>query len=207
MGWFSADVETNVKRGSVTSCSSVGIVPVTFKELWDNYEDGDPPYQVNGKPPKGFENQCAIRMSVTLHKLNVKMLTFSQKYISPEGKASTLGRIVLNGKPTATRASEMAKWLDTRPVCGIGAKQVITGANWKDKIKGKTGIIFFGEYWERDGESPDIASGGHIDLWNKNTLTPSLESFVRFTLGLDSATLLNMYNLGKAKRIWFYEVK
>ena len=32
-----ATVKTNSKRGSVASCSSVGIVPVTFKELWDNF--------------------------------------------------------------------------------------------------------------------------------------------------------------------------
>jgi hypothetical protein len=33
----SGTVQTNPKRGSVASCSSVGIVPVTFKELWDNF--------------------------------------------------------------------------------------------------------------------------------------------------------------------------
>ena len=43
---------------------------------------------------------------------------------------------------TATRANEMAKWLNTRPVCGIAAAQNITGENWKDKVKGRTGIIF-----------------------------------------------------------------
>ena len=138
MGWFSADVETNVKRGSVASCSSVGIVPVIFKELWFNYEDGDPPYQINGKPPKGFENQCAIRMSVTLHKLGVKMLTFSSKYIKPERNEASIGRIELNGKATATRANEFAQWLNTRPICGIGPAENITGEDWKKKIEGRT---------------------------------------------------------------------
>ena len=164
MGWFSADVETNVKRGSVASCSSVGIVPVIFKELWFNYEDGDPPYQINGKPPKGFENQCAIRMSVTLHKLGVKMLTFSSKYIKPERNEASIGRIELNGKATATRANEFAQWLNTRPICGIGPAENITGEDWKKKIEGRTGIIFFGDYWQRDDETVDSASGGHVDL-------------------------------------------
>ena len=139
----SGTVQTNPKRGSVASCGSVGIIPVTFKELWDNYEDKDPPYQVNGKVPKGFENQCAIRMSKTFHNVGVKMISFSQNYIKPEGKAPTLGRVLLDGMSTATRANELAKWLDTRPICGVGPKQVITGQKWKDTIAGKTGIIFF----------------------------------------------------------------
>ena len=207
----SGTVQTNPKRGSVASCSSVGIVPVTFKELWDNFaNEKTPPYNVKGKAPKGFENQCAIRMSVTMHRVGVKMISFSQNNIKPEGKAPTLGRIVLNGMATATRANEMAKWLETRPVCGIGAAQNITGANWKDKVKGKTGIIFFGDYWSRDGESADAASGGHIDLWNKDTLTPNIASTLRFTLGIDSFNFFGLYtlsDLNKAKKILFFEVK
>lgn len=199
----SGTVQTNPKRGSVASCGSVGIVPVTFKELWDNYEDKDPPYQVNGKVPKGFENQCAIRMIKTFHNVGVKMISFSQNYIKPEGKAPTLGRILLDGMSTATRANELAKWLDTRPICGVGPKQVITGQKWKDTIAGKTGIIFFGEYWGRDGESADAASGGHIDLWNGSRIT-GIYSYLRIQWGLN---LFGESDLNKSKRIWFFEVK
>lgn len=198
-------VKTNPKRGSVVSCGSVGIVPVTFKELWGNYVEGTP-YIVKGKVPDGFENQCAIRMSATLHKVGVRMISFSQNNIKPEGKAPTLGRIVLNGMATATRANEMAKWLETRPICGVGAAQNITGENWKDKIKGKTGIIFFGDYWSREGESSDAASGGHIDLWNGSSMTPNWASTLRFTFGI--SYIPGIYsNLGKAKKILFFEVK
>ena len=199
----SGTVSTNPKRGSVASCNSAGIVPVTIEELWDNYEDGDPPYQVNGETPKGFENQCAIRMSKTLHNVGVKMISFSQNYIKPEGNAPTLGRILLNGLSTATRANEFAKWLDTRPICGVGPKQVITGSNWKDKIDGKTGIIFFGEYWGRDGESSDAASGGHVDLWNGSRIT-GIYSYFRIQWGVN---LFGESDLDKSKRIWFFEVK
>ncbi|MCH7296140.1 T6SS effector amidase Tae4 family protein [Acinetobacter higginsii] len=206
----SGTVKTNPKRGSVAACSMVGIVPITFKELWDNYYgDKTPPYNINGQTPKGFENQCAIRMSVTLHKVGVKMATFSQNNTKPEGKAPTLGRIVLNNKATATRANEMAVWLQTRPVCGIGPAMVITGRDWQSKIKGKTGIIFFGEYWERDDESADAASGGHIDLWNKSKLTDNWTVFWRFTIGISSMSLgpYSYADYGKAKRILFFEVK
>lgn len=206
----SATVKTNPKRGSVASCSSVGIVPVTFKELWDNFENGDPPYQERGKVPDGFENQCAIRMSKTLHNVGVKMTSFSQSNIKPEGKAPSLGRILLNGLATATRANEMAKWLDTRPICGVGPSQNITGANWKDKIKGKTGIFFFGEYWQREGEGADAASGGHIDLWDGQSMTPSIASTLRFRLGINSLSIPFFYSLSdlnKAKKILFFEVR
>lgn len=196
-------VSTNPKRGSVASCGVAGVVPVTFKELWSKFEDGDPPYQVNGRVPKGFENQCAIRMSKTFHNVGVKMISFSQNNIKPEGKAPTLGRILLNGMSTATRANELAKWLTTRPICGVGQKQVITGANWKDKIAGKTGIIFFGEYWGRDGESADAASGGHIDLWNGSRIT-GIYSYFRIQWGV---SLFGESDLNKSKRIWFFEVK
>lgn len=196
-------VSTNPKRGSVASCGVAGVVPVTFKELWSKFEDGDPPYQVNGRVPKGFENQCAIRMSKTFHNVGVKMISFSQNNIKPEGKAPTLGRILLNGMSTATRANELAKWLTTRPICGVGQNQVITGANWKDKIAGKTGIIFFGEYWGRDGESADAASGGHIDLWNGSRIT-GIYSYFRIQWGV---SLFGESDLNKSKRIWFFEVK
>lgn len=197
-------VTTNPKRGSVASCSMTGVVPITFKELWENFEYDPHPYKVKGEVPKGFENQCAIKMSKTLHNVGVEMKSFSSNFVKPEGNAQTIGRILLNNKATATRASEMAQWLNTRPICGIGARQVITGKDWKDKIDGKTGIIFFGEYWERDGESADRASGGHIDLWKNNRLTGS-GSYFRVQWGI---VINNIWSdLGKSKRIWFYEVK
>jgi len=200
-------VKTNPKRGSVASCSSAGIVPVTFKELWSNFAgEKTPPYNVNGKAPKGFENQCAIRMSVTLHRVGVKMTSFSSSVVKPEGKASTIGRILLNNMATSTRANEMAQWLNTRPICGVGARQDVTGSNWESKVKGKTGIIFFGEYWSRDDESSAGASGGHIDLWNKDTLTPGWASTLRFTFRI-SRLPFAYSDLGKSKRIYFFEVK
>lgn len=194
-----AAVNTNPKRGSVASCNTAGIVPVTFKELWDNYEKGHP-YQVKGKTPDGFENQCAIRVSVTFHNVGVKMISFSQNKVKPEGNAPTIGRLVLNDMATATRANELAQWLNMRPICGVGPAINITGKDWVSKIKGKTGIVFFGEYWG------DNSAGGHIDLWNGSKMTDGNSNFLRFTLGIDS--LPGVYSdLGTAKRIWFFEVK
>ena len=80
------------------------------------------------------------------------------------------------------------------------------------KTKSKEGLVsyFFGEYWSREGESSDSASGGHIDLWNKDTLTPNWASTLRFTLGIDSFNFFGLYtlsDLNKAKKILFFEVK
>lgn len=207
-----AQVQTNPQRGSVAPCRSVGIVPITFTELWDSfYDNNPPPYNINGEVPEGFENQCAIRMSVTFHRTGVKMTTFSSKYIKPENNEASLGRLLLGGLPTSTRANEFALWLKTRPVCGIGPAENITGKDWQEKIKGRTGIVFFGEYWSRDGleELRDIASGGHIDLWNKSKLTDNWTTFWRFTLGIDSMNIgpYRYTDYSKAKRILFFEVK
>ena len=54
--------------------------------------------------------------------------------------------------------------------------------NDRNNVGLQTGIIFFKDYWLRDGErSP---TGDHIDLWNMDRLTPSWQTFARFTLGI-----------------------
>lgn len=208
----SGTVKTNPKRGSVAACSIVGIIPITFKELWDNfYNDKTPPYTVNGKVPDGFENQCAIRLSVTFHRVGIRMTTFSEKFIKPENNEATIGRLIINGFSTSTRANEFAQWLQTRPVCGISPAENITGKDWQKKIKGRTGIVFFGEFWQRDEleEIRDIASGGHIDLWNTFKLTSNWTTIPRFFFGISSMNVggYQYTDYAKAKRILFFEVK
>lgn len=63
----------------------------------------------------------------------------------------------------------------------------------------------------------DNLSGGHIDLWNKDTLTPSFTSFLRFRVGMSQAPNPlswlrgrrdNLFSdLSKSKQILFWEVK
>ena len=90
--------------------------------------------------------------------------------------------------------------------------EVITGQNWKLKAKGRTGVIFFGDYWARPAESETNLSGDHVDLWNRSTLTPSIQSTLRFRFGIGRIPNLfgpgNWYsNLDKAKSIQFWEIK
>jgi len=199
-----ATVQTNAVKDSVCK---VGVPPVTFAQLWNSYVTGKPYDDPSGQ----YANQCAIRMSATLHRVGVEMKSFSQKVVKPAPGKATLGRILLNGKPAATRADEMAAWLKLQPFCGLPSNpEEVTGSDWESKVKGRTGIIFFGEYWARDGESAANASGGHIDLWNGSRLTNNgflgtLETFARFTLGIRSGP--GYSDLGKSRRILFWEVE
>jgi Type VI secretion system (T6SS), amidase effector protein 4 len=161
-------VRTNAVKNSVCK---IDIPAVKFADLWDNYVTGDP-YKPGPDDKADYSNQCAIRMSATLHKVGIEMKSFSEKTVKPMPGKKTIGRILLNRKPTATRAQELAEWLKLQPFCGLPKQpENITGKDWVSKVKGRTGIIMFDGYWTRDGESSAAASGGHIDLWNGEKLT------------------------------------
>jgi hypothetical protein len=131
---------TNTTANSV---KEVQLKAVTFQELWDNYPSGNPYDDSNGN----FGNQCAIRMSVTFHRVESEMKSFSQKLVQPMPRKATLGRIILDGKATATRAYELAEWLQQKPFAGVSTAENITGPDWQNQIKGRTGIVFFYGYW------------------------------------------------------------
>ncbi len=109
----------------------------------------------------------------------------------------------------------MAEWLLRRPFAGCPSPEVITGADWQDKAKGRTGIIFFGSYWRRNLKEK-TPTGDHIDLWNGDRLTPSSETTLRFTFGISKVwnplSVIgvgpeNLYsNLADAKQILFWGV-
>ena len=196
-------VRTNQTPNSVTE---VPLKAVTFQELWNNYPSGNP----YNNP--AYTNQCAIRMSVTLHRVGIEMKSFSSRLVKPLGGQESIGRIILDGKPTATRANEFGAWLKLQPVAGVGKAENVTGADWESKVKGRTGIIMFDGYWTRAGESEASASGGHIDLWNGTRLTNNgvlgtLETFSRFTLGINDPWIPVYSDLRKSKAILFFEVE
>lgn len=205
---------TKVRTNSTPlSEKTVQLKALTFQQLWNAYPKEDPYDDPTGE----YQNQCAIRMSVTFHAIGSSMKSFSQKVLKPMPGKQTLGRLVLNRKATATRAYELAEWLKLRPFLGVGKPENITGQDWQNKIKGRTGIIYFFGYWRQEGDSADALSGGHIDLWNKDTLTPSAVSFWRFRIGVPSminpldylrGRRGNWYSdLADSKEILFWEVK
>jgi hypothetical protein len=202
-------VRTNSTPNSI---KEVVLRAVTFEELWDAYPSGNP------YDNPAYKNQCAIRMSVMLHRVGIEMKSFSDKLVKPLSGQPSIGRIILNGKAAATRADEMGQWLKLQPFAGLPRPENITGPDWESKVKGRTGIIQFSRYWTREGESAGNASGGHIDLWNGSRLTissaPNSFSTIGRRLGLTSfrqgtSTLgdISWSDLAGSKSILFWEIK
>ena len=199
-------VRTNTVAGSVCR---VDVPPVTFAMLWNNYVTGNP------YDDPAYDNQCAIRLSATLHRVGIEMKSFSQSLVKPGAGKASLRRILLNGKATATRADEMASSLQLQPFCGLPAKpENVTGADWEAKVRGRTGVIAFKNYWGRSATEIN-PSGGHIDLWNGRRLTISsgegLLGVIGRGLGLASAhiphTGIGYSDLSKATEILFWEMQ
>lgn len=172
---------------------------VSFATLWAGYPSSKPYVDAKtGDPPKGFENQCAIKLSVALHASGVQLKSFRGAHV------------LIKGKCAAIRAEELASWLKTQHIAGISSSPMdITGEKWQEKIKGKTGIVFFADYWARTGETKN-PTGDHIDLWNGSRLTQSgllgiVVTSLRFRLGVNSGP--GFSDLGKATTILFWEVR
>ena len=193
--------KTVVKTNSTPdSIKVVDLKVLTFQELWEAYPDIEDPFvdPQTGKKPAWADNQCAIRLSITMHNVGIEMKSFRGE-----------GQFRMAGMRTALRAREMADWLKLRPFGGLPLPATVTGADWQDRIKGRTGIIYFSGYWARDTDSHGQTTGDHIDLWNKNTLTSPgiggrIDSFLRFRAGLSRAWYSD---LAKSKQILFWEIK
>lgn len=193
------------------SHKAVELKSVTFSELWNNYAHGNPYDDPNGQ----YKNQCAIRMSVTLHKVGIAMKSFSQKRVRPMPGKPTIGRLLIGGKPTATRAYEFAEWLKLRAVAGLSAPENVTGADWESRVRNRTGIIFFFGYWQQQGDAIDDLSGGHIDLWNGTRLpvssTRGIVASIGRRIGISSLQIpftdLGYSDLAKSKTVLFWEIR
>lgn len=116
-----------------------------FINLWSNYPTVSHP--CDGP----WENQCAIRMSVTLN-AEQTIVVNSSTYSEPK---------CAHGH--ARGAESLANWLWRMH---LGRPAIYTdGASAKQALQDKTGIIFFKDCFTRAGETRAV--GDHIDLWNK----------------------------------------
>ena len=168
---------------------------VTFQTLWNNYPS-EPPYvdAKTGKPPAGYENQCAIKVSVALAKSGVSLKTFKGNLCPAQP----------NGTVLATSAQELANWLNTQPFNGCPKAEVYTGKEAFEKIKGRSGILFLADYWQRTGETGKTRTGDHIDLWNGSRMT-SFSSWVRVHFGVSWDGLWSDYR--GASKVMFWPIK
>lgn len=139
-----------------------------FKALWQNHPtvaasafEDDAPCLVNGK--RAFDNQCAIRIGICLQKSGVALQTFKGARC---WHRHTPAHIL--------RAEELAKWLKS-PFSPFKRMSEFKGINGFQSIQGKTGVIFFKDYYG------DNNRGDHIDLWNGSRLT-SYRTWFEFSL-------------------------
>lgn len=167
-----------------------------FKTLWDNYPA---PGEVRAKcqnkqakETKPFENYCAILMSECFIKSGLDLSQCPAKY---KCWAHAGPRHVI-------LAENLADWLAKSPPSGFGKIEKIQSTTFQKTLSERTGVVFFKDYWQRQGESVDGRSGDHIDLWNKNRITEGsmiYRAIIEF-LGFVS-------DLNKNREIWFWEVK
>lgn len=167
----------------------------TFDTLWKNYPDADEMRktcfnkQSTAKDP--FDNYCAVLMSDCLLRSGVRL-------------ENCLGRRCWShpGSRHLLLASELAAWLAKTPPDGFGKKQDVDPKRFQELLAGRTGVVYFADYWTRKNESFEGRSGDHIDLWRYNEITSGsmfYRSVIEF-FGLVS-------DLNKSKAVWFWEVK
>lgn len=167
---------------------------IQFKTIWDNYPKSDPCIdRKTGKPPAGFDNQCAIRVGYALERSGVSFRTFNGARCPVGTRTSGL----------AASAQGLADWLKTRPFRGCPAPEKFDGKHVFKKIEDRTGILFLADYWQRPGEKGERRSGDHIDLWNGSRLTAT-SSWFRVHFGISWDGLWSDYR--RAPRALFWHI-
>jgi len=175
---------------------------VTFKDLWDNHPDiagGE-----HNPCSPDFTNQCAIRMGISLAKAGVDTTKLSG--INYKGNMAGIEHC-WHGHPSSAghifRSEDLARALEHTHIQGVQKIQKVTVEDFHKTISGKTGIIFFKDYWRRKNESFRNKSGDHIDLWNGSRLT-SVSSWARIHMHMSwEGSYSDFFN---SKEIWFWGV-
>lgn len=177
------------------------LIPVKtlkFDELWSNYPSTELQHPDPSTGKETFSDYCAIHMSESLMKSGASTSSFKgAKCWNCPGT----GQHIL-------RAQEMSDWLSKRPFAGCPDPHTMTGKDFKEKCEGKNGIIFFKDYWQRNGEKgTKLRTGDHIDLWKDGKLAGSgiAGSFIRITLGFSIDGIWSDFNL--ATQVKFWEMK
>ncbi|AVS62688.1 hypothetical protein C8246_24465 [Paracidovorax avenae] len=162
-----------------------------FQEIWRNH-----PGVTREKPllpVATYENQCAVNLSAALMRTGYDLSTFKGVRSWQQG-----------GARYPLRAEELASWLDTaasrlpgRSVRFVGQQieNPQTGADLFKSIHGRTGILFFKNYWGPGRQ------GDHIDLWNGSRMT-ALSSWFRIQWGISLEGYWSDYLKAEEARFW-----
>ena len=146
----------------------------SFINLWKAYENLLVEHP-DRKPCDGnWANQCAIRLSLALNNERTLQIN-SSTYSEPR---------CAHGH--ARGAESLANWLWKKRQ--LGAPKIYSNsAADRTSLTGKTGIIFYKDFYYQPTDPDGRPSGDHIDLWNR---------------GL---TLIGDY-FHRAKAVWFWEL-
>ena len=170
---------------------------VKFTDLWKNHPSvNGPENPCSGGDGKAlFSNQCAIRVGVALAKCGIDTTKISgAEHCWHHDKSE--GHIL--------RAEQLAKGLNKTNLPGVAKGNNVKPDSIAKQLKGKTGIIFFKDYWLRDGQTTRNRSGDHIDLWNGSRLT-TISSYFRIQWGISIEGFWS--DFGRSKEIIFWSVK
>lgn len=158
-------------------------MPVTFSALWDNHPsnldaDNEPCKTPAGEP--AFENQCAIRMGVTLTRCGYTVTGITRCWLHPASEGHKL------------RAQEVANWIKARPTefGAVAIKKKADGVTKAD-YAGKTGLIFFMNFWGTGMQ------GDHVDVWNGSKQA----SYISHPDPLAGDDYFE-----RAQEVWFWEI-
>ena len=167
----------------------------TFARLWSQHPN------VTGEGPlldkQQYENQCAINVGAALQRAGVALSSYRGAWSWQKDKPKY-----------PIRAQEMANWLASgasrlaTKTEKFGAKEAFGREEGKKGMMGRTGIVFFQNYWGTG------AQGDHIDLWNGSRLT-DWRTWARIHVRVGD---YGLHNLGagsdfqKAQSIWFWQV-
>ena len=123
---------------------------ITFTDLWAAHPANrgieSPCLSASGVP--NFENQCAIKLGLTLQRAGVSFAAY------PKAKCCWFGHT----EKHVLRAEELANWLKNRPAL-FGAVQRFQHTT-DAAFLGKSGIVMCKNFWGSG------LQGDHIDLWD-----------------------------------------
>ena len=174
--------------------------PIVFATLWENFEIIKGTHLDPALKRDPFSNYCAINLSNALLKSGVDLDTYN-------GVKCWGCLAIENNSEHAIRAAELANWLKNSSVQGIGSPVSLNGENFKDYISGKKGIVYFEDYWQREGQSE--RTGDHIDLWDGNEMASSSWFGTQFRLMFPdiAESLFNTSSLYKSRIVLFWEIE
>jgi hypothetical protein len=216
MPWlWETKVETN---DTPNSQKVINLKALKFDELWNSYPKDTITHsgvfiKGVGFVEDGYSDHCAINISEALITLGIKIKAVHRNK-KCDGKCNRPKQHVLG-------AENLADWLSKKPFPNCPKVQKFTGTNFEKNVDGKTGIIFFKDYWQRNIDEKGNRTGDHIDLWNENELASKGYLETSFLLATGSILDTISYEIAdtiennnvrrsdykKSKEVWFWEIK